>query len=64
MELTLNDKEREFLQNTLEQCHRELLNEIAHTDSREYRKGLSSNEELLASLLTRLHDTSVLHSRG
>ena len=64
MELTLSDEEQEFLLNILEQRHRELLIEIAHTDSREFKQGLRINEKLLDSLVCRLRGTAVPESRG
>jgi len=54
MELTLNAEERELLLSILEQRHREMLKEIAHTDHREFKQGLRKNEKLLESLLGRL----------
>ena len=64
MELTLSDEEQDFLLNILEQRHRELLIEIAHTDSREFKQGLRINEKLLDSLVCRLRGTAVPESRG
>ncbi len=64
MELTLSDEELELLVSILEQHHRELLNEIAHTDSREFRQGLRGNEKLLDGLLGRLRGTAVGGMRG
>ena len=64
MELTLSDEEQEFLLNILEQRHQELLIEIAHTDSREFKQGLRINEKLLDSLVCRLRGTAVPESRG
>jgi len=64
MELTLSDEEQEFLLNILEQHHRELLNEIAHTDRREFKQGLRGNEKLLDSLVCRLRGTAVQELRG
>ena len=54
MELTLNAEERDLLVVILEQRHRELLKEIAHTDHRDFKQGLRNNERLLESLLGRL----------
>ena len=64
MELTLSDDELDFLLNFLEQHHRELLNEIAHTDSREFRQGLRRNEQLLQSLICRLEAAALRASHG
>jgi len=54
MELILNTEEHELLLIILEQRHRELLKEIAHTDHHEFRQGLRRNEKLLDSMLCRL----------
>lgn len=54
MKLPLNNEEQEFLLTLLEQHHRQLLNEIAHTDRREFKHALRRNEEFLDSLLSRL----------
>ena len=59
MDLTLSDEELEFLVNTLERRQRELLNEIAHTDHREFKEGLIRNEKIVDSLMSRLRSTSV-----
>ena len=64
MELTLSDEELDFLLSFLEQHHRELLNEIAHTDSREFRQGLRRNEQLLQSLICRLEAAALRESHG
>lgn len=57
MELSLSNEEHAFLLNILEQAHRELFNEIAHTDHREFRTELRRNEETLDSLIHRLQVT-------
>ena len=54
MELMLSTEEQEFLLSILEQRHRELLKEIAHTDHHEFTQGLRKNERLLDSILGRL----------
>jgi hypothetical protein len=59
MELTLSTEEQELLSNVVERFHRELLNEIAHTDHREFKQGLVKDEKLLESLISRLRGTSV-----
>jgi hypothetical protein len=59
MDLAFSDEEVEFLFNTLERRQRELLNEIAHTDHREFKEGLLRNEKLVDSLLSRLRRTAV-----
>ena len=64
MELTLCPEEQEFLSNVLEQHHRELLNEIAHTDHREFKQGLLKDEKLLDSVLGRLRGNAAQELRG
>jgi len=59
MELTLNTEEQELLVSILDQSHRELLKEIAHTDHREFKQGLRKNERLLDSRLSRLRGAAV-----
>ncbi len=59
MQLTISDEEHSLLLNILEQHHRELLNEIAHTDRREFRQGLQTDEKLLESLISRLCATTM-----
>ena len=51
MQLTLNTEEQELLLSILDQRHRELVKEIAHTDHREFKQGLRKDERLLDSLL-------------
>jgi len=58
MELTLSTEERELLLIILEQRHRELLKEIAHTDHYDFKQGLRKNEQLLDSMLSRLRRTA------
>jgi hypothetical protein len=64
MELTLSAEEQELLSNILDRYHRELLNEIAHTDHREFKQGLIKDEKLLDSLMCRLRGTAVQELRG
>ena len=54
MELTLNTEEQKLLISTIDRRHQELLNEIAHTDSREFKQELRKDEKLLDSLLSRV----------
>lgn len=51
MELTLTSREREFLAQILEERQRELLLEIARSDSHQFRAGLRNSEELLESII-------------
>lgn len=64
MELTLSDEEHELLLNILEQHHRELLHEIARTDSREFKQGLRKNEQVLDSLVSRIRGAATPGMRG
>ncbi|MBZ5685481.1 MAG: ubiquinol-cytochrome-c reductase complex assembly factor 3 [Acidobacteriia bacterium] len=64
MELILNTEEQEFLQDILEQRHRELLKEISHTDSREFKQDLRKKEMLLDSILSRLRRTAIQELRA
>lgn len=54
MELTLTSREREFLVQILEERQRELLLEIARTDSHQFRSGLKGSEELLESIISKV----------
>jgi len=60
MELTLNTEEQELLLSILDRRHRELVNEIVHTDHREFKQELRKDERLLDSLLSRLRGAAVL----
>ena len=64
MELVLSDEEQEFLAKILEERHRELLEEIAHTDRRDFKEGLRRNEKVLESLVYRLRGAAVQGTRG
>lgn len=64
MELTLTAEEQHLLLNILEQHHRQLFNEIAHTDSREFREGLRMKERLLDALISRFRGSAVEELRG
>ncbi len=61
MELKLSDAEAEFLLSALEHRHQELLNEIAHTDRREFKQELRRTEILLDDLICRLRGTAAVH---
>jgi hypothetical protein len=54
MALILTPEEHEFLTSILEQRHRELLNEISHTDHQKFKQTLRENQKLLESILNRL----------
>ena len=59
MELTLSSEEAELLLSILEQHHRELLNEIWHTQHRDFKVALRKNEKLLESILNRLREVPI-----
>lgn len=59
MNLTCNDQELEFLLNILERRHRDLLNEIAHTDHRGLKQALRGDDQLVQSLVVRLRDAAM-----
>jgi len=64
MELTLSVEEHQLLLRILEQHHRGLLNEIWHTDHREFKLILREDERLLELLVNRLKELSVEASRA
>jgi hypothetical protein len=59
MELTLNTEEQKLLISIIDRRHQELLNEIAHTDNREFKQELRKDEKLLDSLLSRVRAVAV-----
>lgn len=59
MELILNTEEQELMVAILEQRHREMLREIAHTHHREFKQGLRRDERVLDSILSRLRGAGV-----
>lgn len=54
MRVDLTSEEVEMLQRVLEGRRHEMLMEIAHTDSRDYRVMLSGEEDLLKDILAKL----------
>jgi hypothetical protein len=54
MQVTVSAEEHTLLLAILEQRHRELLNEIWHTDHREFKELLKKQERMLDALLYRL----------
>ena len=54
LSLSLTDEERDLVQEVLEERHRTLLLEIAHTDHHHFRTVLRKKAELLESVLSRL----------
>jgi hypothetical protein len=59
MELTLNTEEQRLLLSIIDRRHQEMLNEIAHTDNREFKQELRKDEKLLDSLLSRVRALAV-----
>ncbi len=54
MELQLTIEERELLTRLLEEKHRELLKELSHTDSYEFKQLLRQREKALEGILAKL----------
>jgi hypothetical protein len=54
LSLSLTDEERDLVQEVLEERHRTLLLEIAHTDHHHFKTVLRKKAELLESVLSRL----------
>ncbi len=52
--LTLSEEERELIQQVLEERHRTMLIEIAHTDHHHFKVVLKKKAELLEAVLNRL----------
>lgn len=53
-DLMLNEDERELILDILEERHRTLLVEIAHTDHHHFKLVLRKKAEMLESVLSRL----------
>jgi hypothetical protein len=53
--LELNEMEQETLRNALEKRLSSLVDEIAHTDARDYRDFLKERKEVLVRIHERLH---------
>jgi hypothetical protein len=58
MQLELNSDERQFLSKVLDHRLVELIREIDHADSREFREGLKVEADLLNSLKNKLETGS------
>ena len=58
MELILSNEEQELLLRILEQRHRELLKEISHTHTYEFKGKLRREEKLLEAILNHLRSAS------
>lgn len=59
MESTLNTEEQKLLLSIIDRRHQELLNEIVHTDNREFKQELRKDEKLLESVLSRVRAAAV-----
>src|SRR5215471_18278029 len=64
MELTLTPQEYELLLRILEQHHHQLLKEIWHTDSREFKLALQTDEKQLDSVLDRMRQAPAQPAHG
>ena len=64
MELRLTPEEHELLLRILEQHHRGLLNEIWHTDRREFKLALRDDEKMLEILINRMRGMKAVHIHG
>jgi hypothetical protein len=62
MELRLTSEEHELLLRILEQHHRGLLNEIWHTDRREFKLALRDDEKMLEALVNRVREMARVHT--
>jgi hypothetical protein len=56
--LTLNDEERELLEEVLKETISELRMEIADTDSHDYRVELHKREDMLKAMVKRIGTTT------
>lgn len=59
MESTWNTEEQKLLLSIIDRRHQELLNEIVHTDNREFKQELRKDEKLLESVLSRVRAAAV-----
>ena len=64
MELNLTAQEHELLLRILEQRHQALLKEIWHTDNREFRLALQTDEKQLDGVLSRMRHALALQAHG
>lgn len=58
MQLNISDPEREYLVDVLKAARTELLHELHHTDTLEYKRLLKEKAGLVESLLERLKKQS------
>jgi len=54
VEITLTSPEEVVLRETLEKAIKDMLMEIANTDTRKMREGLKEREEVLTTILAKL----------
>jgi hypothetical protein len=54
--LNLTDQERQLLLELLEAAHKEMIQGIDHTDTREYRELLKQKIALLEELMVKIHN--------
>ena len=59
MELHLTSDQRQLLQEILEERHRELLREIAHTDHHHFKEVLRTKARAVESLVDKVADELV-----
>ena len=59
MELHLTSDQRQLLQEILEERHRELLREIAHTDHHHFKEVLRTTARAVESLVDKVADELV-----
>lgn len=52
--LTLNEEERELIEEILEERQRTMLREISHTDHHDFKVELRKKAEILENVLSRL----------
>jgi|SwirhisoilCB1_FD_contig_41_4772369_length_581_multi_4_in_0_out_0_2 hypothetical protein len=56
MLLEITDSERQFLTEVVENASKEMLHEIDHTDSREYKKRLQDRMRILEQLARKIQE--------
>lgn len=62
MELIFSSEEARFLMEVLEERHRQLVRELSHTNHRDFKLILKSNEKLLESILEKLRTVEPVHA--
>ena len=61
--LNLTAEEHELLISILGERHRELMNEIWHTDHREFKLALRDDEKMLEALVNRVREMTSVNTR-